>query len=58
MEINKYIDLYMVFVGGVIDAENVSKEDAEFIAWEWKQDGYDDVVIQKMAKKIEVTKNI
>tara|TARA_B110000977_G_C11083122_1_gene493588 strand:- start:74 stop:2311 length:2238 start_codon:yes stop_codon:yes gene_type:complete len=44
------LDKYMVWVGGVIEAENISKFDAEFIAMELEGDGYDDVAIQQMAK--------
>ena len=44
------VDKYMVWVGGVIEAENISKIDAEIIAMELEEDGYDDVAIQQMAK--------
>ena len=40
-------NLYRVWVGGVIDAENVTLLDAEIIALEWKNQGYNDVLIEK-----------
>lgn len=37
---------YTVWVGGVPDVENVSKEEAEVVAKEWRDKGYDDVIIE------------
>ena len=38
---------YTVWVGGVPDIENVDIEWAKEIADEWREQGYDDVVIEK-----------
>ncbi len=40
-------NLYRVWVGGVIDAENVTLSDAQIIEIEWKNQGYNDVIIEK-----------
>lgn len=37
---------YTVWVGGIPDVENVSKEEAEVVAKEWRDKGYDDVIIE------------
>ena len=38
---------YTVWVGGVADLENIDIEWAKEIADEWREQGYDDVVIEK-----------
>ena len=38
---------YTVWVGGVPDLENIDIEWAKEIADEWREQGYDDVVIEK-----------
>jgi len=38
---------YTVWVGGVPDLENINIEYAEEIADEWREQGYDDVRIEK-----------
>ena len=40
---------YTVWVGGVPDLENIDIEWAKEIADEWREQGYDDVVIEKTA---------
>tara|TARA_R110000772_G_scaffold47429_5_gene108428 strand:+ start:403 stop:531 length:129 start_codon:yes stop_codon:yes gene_type:complete len=42
------MDKYIVWVGGTVDAEGVSKEKAEEIAKQWKDQGYDDVIIEEV----------
>jgi hypothetical protein len=42
--------LYIVWVGGVIIDEHLGQIDAQLLADEWKEKGYDDVVIENQTK--------
>ena len=41
---------YNVWVGGILDAENIPLYEAYRIASHWKEKGYEDVIVEKIIK--------
>lgn len=38
---------WIVWVGGVYDGTHATREIAEILAEEWREEGYDDVVVEE-----------